>query len=94
MLVLVPQNIADVTSLHLREWGARGGDKPIVGMVTGRTAPKGRTMGHAGAVEGVGGASADDKIKALKSAGVVMPVHPGKIGTVMRELLERQGRRA
>ncbi len=60
-------------------------------MVTGLTAPKGRTMGHAGAVAGDGGASVEDKVKALEGAGVVVPVHPGEIGIVMREMLESRG---
>jgi succinyl-CoA synthetase alpha subunit len=47
-------------------------------------------MGHAGAVAGEGGASAEDKVKALEGAGVVVPVHPGEIGTLMMELLETQ----
>ncbi|KAL8678771.1 MAG: hypothetical protein Q9186_004922 [Xanthomendoza sp. 1 TL-2023] len=68
----------------------KGRKKPVVGMITGRTAPRGRVMGHAGAVAG-GSASADDKIRALESAGVTMAVHPGEIGTLMRGLLERDG---
>lgn len=60
--------------------------KPVVGMISGRTAPKGRTMGHAGAISG-GGATAEDKVKAMQDAGVVIPVHPGEIGPIMRDLL-------
>lgn len=63
--------------------------KPVVGMISGRTAPKGRTMGHAGAISG-GGATAEDKIKAMEAAGVVIPVHPGEIGPIMRELLGKR----
>jgi succinyl-CoA synthetase alpha subunit len=64
--------------------------KPVVGMVTGRTAPKGRTMGHAGAISGGGSsATAEDKVKAMQDAGIVVPVHPGEIGSVMKELLRK-----
>ena len=44
-------------------------------------------MGHAGAVAG-GGASAEEKVRALEEAGAVVPVHPGEIGWVMKGLLE------
>ena len=48
----------------LLQWRKRpgGGDKPVVGMVTGRTAPKGRTMGHAGA----GGSSNNPFLASLR----------------------------
>lgn len=74
----------------LKDWRQQGGKKPVIGMVTGRTAPKGRTMGHAGAVAG-GGASAEEKVRALEKAGAVVPVHPGEIGWVMKGLLEGFG---
>lgn len=66
--------------------------KPVVGMVTGRTAPEGRTMGHAGAVSGGGGSlSAEDKVRAMQDAGIIVPVHPGEIGPVMKRLLQQAG---
>ena len=61
--------------------------KPIIAMVAGRTAPEGRTMGHAGAMLSPRDASADAKAKALEEAGAVVVPHPGVMGTVMRELL-------
>ncbi|KAG6985292.1 succinate--CoA ligase [ADP-forming] subunit beta, hydrogenosomal [Physcia stellaris] len=64
--------------------------KPVVAMVTGRTAPRGKTMGHAGAVAG-GGASAEEKIRALERAGAVVAVHPGEIGRLMKEVLGEKG---
>lgn len=67
--------------------------KPVVGMVTGRTAPKGRTMGHAGAVSGEG-TSAEDKARALEQAGAVLAVHPGEIGKIMKRLLRQKRREA
>lgn len=73
----------------LSDWKQKGGRKPVVAMVTGRTAPEGRTMGHAGAVAGAG-ASAEEKVKALEAAGAAVPVHPGEIGWVMRGLLESE----
>lgn len=62
--------------------------KPVVGMVTGRTAPKGRTMGHAGAISGSSSITAEDKVRAMQDAGIVVPVHPGEIGPLMKRLLQ------
>lgn len=74
-----------------REIKAGRTPKPVVGMVTGRTAPKGRTMGHAGAISGGNSVSAEDKVKAMEAAGVVVPVHPGEIGPLMKRLLQGAG---
>lgn len=53
--------------------------KPVVAFIAGRTAPAGKTMGHAGAlVEGAEGA-AGDKIEALRSAGAAIATHPEEI---------------
>jgi succinyl-CoA synthetase alpha subunit len=61
--------------------------KPVVGMITGLTAPKGRTMGHAGAISGHAGVTAQDKLKAMKEAGIATLVHPGEIGPALKALL-------
>ncbi|KAL2204747.1 alpha subunit of gdp-forming succinate-CoA ligase [Sarocladium strictum] len=63
--------------------------KPIIAMVAGRTAPLGRTMGHAGAVLTPRDVSADAKAKALEDAGAIIVPHPGTMGTKMKELLGR-----
>jgi succinyl-CoA synthetase alpha subunit len=61
--------------------------KPIIAMVTGRTAPKGRTMGHAGALISPEDMGAEAKIQALARAGAVIVPHPGMMGSEMRRLL-------
>ncbi|KAH7024792.1 succinyl-CoA synthetase-like protein [Microdochium trichocladiopsis] len=61
--------------------------KPIVAMVSGRTAPVGKTMGHAGALLSHGDVSAEAKARALQDAGAVVVPHPGVIGTEMKRLL-------
>jgi len=61
--------------------------KPIVAMVAGRTAPPGKTMGHAGALLSPNDASADAKAKALEAAGVVLVPHPGLMGIELKKLL-------
>ncbi|KAL7952047.1 alpha subunit of gdp-forming succinate-CoA ligase [Trichoderma barbatum] len=62
--------------------------KPIVAMVAGKTAPLGRTMGHAGAVLTSRDVPADIKAKALEDAGAVVVPHPGLMGVTMKRLLE------
>ncbi|KAF5002550.1 hypothetical protein FDECE_10580 [Fusarium decemcellulare] len=61
--------------------------KPVVAMVAGRTAPAGKTMGHAGAVFTAGGITAEAKAKALEEAGAVIVPHPGVMGETMKKLL-------
>lgn len=61
--------------------------KPIVALVAGKTAPAGRTMGHAGALLGPGDAPAELKARALRDAGAVVVTHPGLLGPVMSRLL-------
>jgi succinyl-CoA synthetase alpha subunit len=56
-------------------------------MVAGRTAPEGKTMGHAGALLSPRDASADAKAKALEAAGAVVVPHPGMMGSEMKRLL-------
>ncbi|KAM0231429.1 hypothetical protein ACHAPO_008539 [Fusarium lateritium] len=61
--------------------------KPIIAMVAGKTAPEGRTMGHAGALLQSGDISAEAKAKALAHSGAIVVPHPGVMGRVMSELL-------
>ncbi len=63
--------------------------KPVVAYVAGLTAPKGRTMGHAGAIISAFGESASEKVEILTAAGVIVAEHPSSIGSTIAEVLKK-----
>lgn len=62
--------------------------KPMVGFIAGRTAPPGKRMGHAGAIISGGQGTAESKMDAMKSAGILVSESPSALGTTMLEAMK------
>jgi succinyl-CoA synthetase alpha subunit len=65
--------------------------KPVVGFIAGRTAPPGRRMGHAGAIIAGGKGTAQEKMAAMRVAGIHVVESPAMIGETMEKVLRRRG---
>jgi succinyl-CoA synthetase alpha subunit len=77
----------DATQFLIDE-AKKGRKKPMAGFIAGLTAPKGRTMGHAGAVISGGKGGAEDKISAMEAAGIKVSRSPARIGVTLAEVLK------
>lgn len=74
----------------LKDEARKGRSKPTAAFIAGRTAPPGRTMGHAGAVITGGKGGAEDKIAALEEAGIKVSPSPARLGRTLSEAIERK----
>lgn len=71
-------------------WIKENGTKPVVGFIAGQTAPKGRTMGHAGAIIGGADDTAEAKMKIMNDCGIHVVSSPATIGATMLQALQKQ----
>jgi len=63
--------------------------KPVIGYIAGLTAPKGRRMGHAGAIVSSAGETAAEKLEILKTCGVTVVPHPASFGETVKGVLDK-----
>lgn len=71
-------------------WIRDHGTKPVVGFIAGQTAPKGRRMGHAGAIIGGKADTAEAKMKIMEECGISVVVSPADIGEKMASLMNKK----
>jgi malate-CoA ligase subunit alpha len=65
--------------------------KPVVAYIAGLAAPKGRRMGHAGAIVSAAGESAQEKVEVLQACGITVAPNPSAMGTTVAEVLRAAG---
>jgi len=85
--VLMIGEIGGAQEAEAAAWIQKNMTKPVVGFVAGLTAPKGRRMGHAGAIISAAGDSAAEKTEIMKSFGLTVAPSPGEFGTTMAQVL-------
>ncbi len=71
------------------EWIKENATKPVVGFIAGQTAPKGRRMGHAGAIIGGKGDTAEAKMKVMRECNILVVESPADIGITMKNALQQ-----
>jgi malate-CoA ligase subunit alpha len=71
-------------------WVQRHMTKPVVAYIAGLSAPKGRKMGHAGAIIGGVGESAPEKVEILRAAGIAIAPNPSAMGATVAQVLNRR----
>jgi malate-CoA ligase subunit alpha len=87
--VLLIGEIGGPQEAEAAAWIKANFNKPVIGFVAGLTAPKGRRMGHAGAIISATGDSAAEKTEIMRSYGLAIAPSPAEFGTTVAKVLER-----
>ena len=88
-LVLMIGEIGGPQEAEAAQFAKENMSKPIVAYIAGLTAPKGRKMGHAGAIVTAYGEAASEKVEILEEAGVTVAKNPSVIGETVKEVLSK-----
>jgi succinyl-CoA synthetase alpha subunit len=86
--IVIIGEIGGALEMQAVDFIREGVGKPIVAFIAGQTAPRGKRMGHAGAIVSSGITTAQGKIKALQEAGVTVALSPAEIGSTLAEVLK------
>ena len=89
--IVIIGEIGGQQEVEAAKWIKNNGNlKPVVGFIAGETAPKGRTMGHAGAIVGGDGDTAQSKKRILKECGIKVVDSPALIGDTVKKILNHE----
>ncbi len=91
LAVVLIGEIGGVAEERAAQWIKDNMNKPVIAFVAGRTAPKGKRMGHAGAIIAGGKGTAADKIAAFEACGIPVAPTPADIGETMVQALKERG---
>lgn len=86
--IIVIGEIGGNMETEAAQWIKNQGKKPVIGFIAGQTAPKGRKMGHAGAIIGGENDTASAKMKIMKECGIYVVESPADIGIMVKKALE------
>ena len=86
-IVLIGEIGGNYEALAAKYIKETGNKKPVVGFIAGQTAPKGRTMGHAGAIVGGHDDTAEAKMKIMAECGIHVVKSPAEIGETMKKVM-------
>ena len=87
-LLLLGRSVA-IWRTEAAEWIKINGTKPVIGFIAGQTAPKGRKMGHAGAIIGGKNDTAAAKMEIMKECGIHVVQSPADIGVTVAKALNK-----
>jgi len=87
--IVIIGEIGGTMETDAAEWIKENGRKPVIGFIAGQTAPKGRRMGHAGAIIGGKADTAEAKIAVMKECGIHVVESPADIGLTVATVLKK-----